>query len=103
MNDDVSKGVHKVNCLFELILNVPVNNFRNVGTLPSFYKTFAQIRICLFVCIDALRPSQDQQPCRRLHFMGLLPSIRILGCHDSKTVLHKYNHRNIPKKLICIP
>ena len=37
--------VHKVTrkvCLFELILNVPVNNKCHVGTVPPFYGTFTQ-------------------------------------------------------------
>ena len=36
-------GIFDFDCLFELMLNVPVNSYGNVGSLPPFNWTFTQI------------------------------------------------------------
>ena len=38
---------HKMFCLFELIINVPVNSYGHVGTLPNFMGILSNIRMSL--------------------------------------------------------
>ena len=55
----------------------------------------------LFVCIDGLRPSQQQWSCRDVASI-LWDFYPTLGCHDTQNVRHKYNHPTKPIMLICM-
>ena len=66
----------------------------------SRYRTFSNNQVffvCLFVCINALRPSQQQWSCQ-----DVASILWDFGCHDTQNVLHKYNHPTKPIRLICM-
>ena len=60
----------KFECLFELMLNVPVNSYGHVGTLPPFYGTFTQNQDVI-TSKKYLKYNHPSQPKRLIGMDGL--------------------------------
>ena len=77
---------------FWLLLNhaQKIPSYTLFSTHPCI-KEWSGGNICLFVCIDALRPSQQQWSCRDVAAI-LWDFYQTLGCHDTQNMLHEYNY-----------